>query len=85
MAERKPPDMTITLQPDQERAIEAAIRAGAFRSVNEFIDAAIAFLPNSAAAEPARTPARKSRLWELREGLALGELSIKELIEEGRE
>lgn len=79
-------NMTITLQPDQERAIEEAIRAGAFRSVNEFIDAAIATLPNNtAAAEPACTPARKSRLRELREGLALGELSIKELIEEGRE
>jgi hypothetical protein len=30
-------------------------------------------------------PARKSRLWELREDLALGDVSIKELIEEGRE
>jgi Arc/MetJ-type ribon-helix-helix transcriptional regulator len=77
--------MTITLQPDQERAIEEAIRAGAFRSVDEFIDAALAILPNTAAAEPAVTPARKSRLWELRQGLALGDLSIKELIEEGRE
>lgn len=77
--------MTITLQPDQERAIEEAIRTGAFRSVDEFIDAAIAILPNMAGAEPAPTPARKSRLWELRKGLALGDLSIKQLIEEGRE
>jgi hypothetical protein len=53
--------------------------------VDEFIDAALAILPNTAAAEPAVTPARKSRLWELRQGLALGDLSIKELIEEGRE
>jgi len=28
---------------------------------------------------------RRSRLWELREGLALGDVSIKELIAEGRE
>jgi Arc/MetJ-type ribon-helix-helix transcriptional regulator len=78
--------MTIILQPDQERAIEGAIRAGAFRSVDEFIDAAIASLPNhTVAADPAHTPARKSRLWELREGLTLGELSIKDLIEEGRQ
>jgi len=77
--------MTITLQPDQERAIEDAIRAGAFRSVDEFINAAIATLPNRAiTAEPAHTPARKLRLWELREGLALGELSIKDLIDGGR-
>jgi len=34
--------MTITLQPDQERAIGEAIRAGAFRSVDEFIETAIA-------------------------------------------
>jgi len=78
--------MTITLQPYQERAIEEAIRAGAFRSVDEFIETAIATLPNyTIAAGPPHTPPRKSRLWELREGLALGDLSIKELIEEGRE
>jgi Arc/MetJ-type ribon-helix-helix transcriptional regulator len=78
--------MTITLQPDQERAIEEAIRAGAFRSVDEFIETAIATLPTYAiAADPLQTPPRRSRLWQLREGLALGDLSIKELIEEGRE
>jgi len=78
--------MTITLQPDQKRAIEDAIRAGAFRSVDEFIETAIATLPNyMIAADPSHTPPRRSRLWELREGLALGELSIKELLEEGRE
>jgi Arc/MetJ-type ribon-helix-helix transcriptional regulator len=78
--------MTITLQPDQKRAIEDAIRAGAFRSVDEFIETAIATLPSyTIAAEPPHTPPRRSRLWELREGLALGGISIKELIEEGRE
>jgi Arc/MetJ-type ribon-helix-helix transcriptional regulator len=78
--------MTITLQPDQERAIEEAIRAGAFRSVDEFIETAIATLPNyTIAAQPPHAPPRRSRLWELREGLTLGDLSIKELIEEGRE
>lgn len=78
--------MTITLQPDQERAIEEAIRAGAFRSVEEFINAAIFTLSNNTvAAELTPQPTRKSRLWELREGLTLGKLSIKELIKEGRE
>jgi hypothetical protein len=75
--------MTITLQPEQEHAIEQAIRAGVFQSVEEFIDAAIAILPN--AAIPQTASPRKSRLWELRQGLALGDVSIKELIEEGRE
>jgi hypothetical protein len=77
--------MTIQLKPVQEQAINAAIPAGAFRSVDEFMDTAIAILPNSPAPDsPAASP-RKSRLWELRAGLSLGDLSIKELIEEGRE
>jgi Arc/MetJ-type ribon-helix-helix transcriptional regulator len=76
--------MTIQLKPGQEQAINAAIRAGAFRSVDEFMDTAIAILTNSPAADASAAP-RKSRLWELREGLSLGDLTIKELIEEGRE
>lgn len=77
--------MTIELKPGQEQAINEAIRAGAFRSVDDFMDTAIAILPNSAVAGSSAAPPRKSRLWELREGLSLGELSIKDLIEEGRE
>ena len=76
--------MTITLQPDQEQAIEAAIRKGAFRSVDEFIDAAIATLPISSI-KVAGGARRKSRLRELTQGLCLGDVTIKELIEEGRE
>ncbi len=49
------------------------------------MDAAFADLPNAPAAGAIVAPARKSRLRELAQGLALGELSIKELIEEGRE
>lgn len=71
--------MTITLQPDQEQAIQAAIRSGTFRSVDEFIDAAIATLPGTPATSAAGAP-RKSRLWELRKDLTLGDLSIKDLI-----
>lgn len=77
--------MTIQLKPGQEQAINAAIRAGAFRSVDEFMDTAIAILPNSPAPDASAAAHRKSRLWELREGLSLGDLPIKELIEEGRE
>ena len=75
--------MTITLQPEQEQAIEAAIRSGAFRSVDEFLEAAIATLPGSV--EPPVLPARTSGLWQLRKNLLLGNVSIKDLIEEGRE
>lgn len=78
--------MTIELNPGQERAIQEAIREGAFRSVDEFIDTAIALLPNAPASGGSQAiPPRPSRLWELRKGLSLGDLSIQELIEEGRE
>jgi Arc/MetJ-type ribon-helix-helix transcriptional regulator len=77
--------MTITLKQNQEEAVLNAIRAGMFRSVDEFIDAAIAILPDVPAPGTAAPPTRKSRLRELTQGLSLGELSIKELIEEGRE
>src|ERR1017187_1411351 len=50
--------MTITLQPDQERAIEEAIRAGAFQSVDEFVDPAIA-------TRELRSPGRSSRWMSL--------------------
>jgi len=37
--------MTITLTPDQEKAIQDAIRSGVVRSVDEFIQSAIGALP----------------------------------------
>ncbi len=77
--------MTIQLKPGQEEAINAAIRAGAFRSIDEFMDTAIANLPTSPVPDSPAAAHRKSRLWQLREGLSLGDLAIKELIEEGRE
>jgi hypothetical protein len=40
--------MTITLSPDQERAIRDAIRAGQITSVEELIQRAIAGLPKRA-------------------------------------
>ena len=76
--------MTITLNQNQEETVLNAIRAGMFRSVDEFMDAAIAILPNAPGPGATAPPPRKSRLRELTRGLALGELSIKELIEEGR-
>ncbi|HLJ28653.1 MAG TPA: hypothetical protein VKY85_18235 [Candidatus Angelobacter sp.] len=38
--------MTIQLSPEQERAIQEAIKSGFVRSVDEFIAAAIAMLPH---------------------------------------
>jgi Arc/MetJ-type ribon-helix-helix transcriptional regulator len=77
--------MTIHLKPGQEKALQAAIEAGAFRSVDEFVDTAIATLPTMPKAGEVSDAPRKSRLWELRRGLQLGDTSIRELIDEGRE
>jgi len=38
--------MTVKLSPEQERAIQEAIKSGLIRSVDEFIDSAIAMLPH---------------------------------------
>jgi len=40
-------DVTIKLSPEQERAIQQAIKSGFVHSVDEFIDIAIAMLPHS--------------------------------------
>jgi hypothetical protein len=74
--------MTITLTPEQERAIHDAIRAGLLSSVNEFIDAAIDMLPRRDRefnAEKARQAG--ARIRELRKGVRLDRrgMSIREL------
>lgn len=51
--------MTITLSPNQEEAIRAAIRAGQVASVDEFIDRALAGLSSKAAGAPDRSPAEQ--------------------------
>ena len=74
--------MTITLTPDQERAIQDAIRAGLLSSVSEFIDTAIDMLPRRDRefnAEKARRAG--ARIRELRKGVRLERrgTSIREL------
>ena len=61
--------MTITLTPDQERAIQEAIRTGVVRSIDEFIETAIKALPRREAefdVEKARQAG--ARIRELRKG-----------------
>ena len=52
--------MTITLTPDQEQAVRAAIRAGQLASVEEFVERAIAVLPKGDQASLAKPPATGS-------------------------
>ena len=74
--------MTITLTPDQKRAIEGAIRAGLVRSVDEFIETAVKELPRPQGtfnAEAARLAG--ARIRELRKGVRLerGGMSFREM------
>jgi Arc/MetJ-type ribon-helix-helix transcriptional regulator len=62
--------VTITLQPHQEQAIQAAVSSGSFRSVEEFIDAAIAHLPEIV---PPATKARDQERAETGRSLTVAE------------
>ena len=52
--------MTITLTPDQEQAVRAAIRAGQLASVEEFIEWALADLPKIDDGPAVSSPAARS-------------------------
>jgi Arc/MetJ-type ribon-helix-helix transcriptional regulator len=75
--------MTIELKPEHQRLIDRAIQSGAYQHPGEVISAALDMLAEDI--QEGNGQPRKSRLWELREGLSLGDISIRELIEEGRE
>jgi Arc/MetJ-type ribon-helix-helix transcriptional regulator len=75
--------MTIELTPEHQRIIERVVHSGAYPDAEHVISAALEALAEDI---QAHAPPRKSRLWELREGLNLGDdTSIRELIDEGRE
>ena len=50
--------MTITLSPEQEQAVRAAIQAGRVASIDEFIEHAVAVLSSGAGAGEAPRTAR---------------------------
>jgi hypothetical protein len=56
--------MTITLLPEQEKVLNAALEAGRIGSVQEFIDTAIAHLTLESAA-PVPGPAEPKNLFDL--------------------
>jgi Arc/MetJ-type ribon-helix-helix transcriptional regulator len=73
--------MTITLKPDQEKAIRQAIEAGLVRSVDEFIETAIDALPRPEGGfDQDRARAGVERIREIRKGvrLDLHGMSIRE-------
>ena len=76
--------MTITLNSEQERLLSDVVRAGVAPTAEEAVDKAVRTLHSlTVCHQPA--PARRSRLWDLRQGLSLGDISIRTLIDEGRE
>ena len=73
--------VTLNLPPEVEQAFLAEAKAKGISPdawVGEVLIARASQVRDTA-------PPRQSRLWELRRDLALGDISVKELIAEGRE
>jgi Arc/MetJ-type ribon-helix-helix transcriptional regulator len=77
--------MTIEISPEQERAIQEAIKSGFVCSVDEFIDVAIAMLPQSRDHAESSRRAAVRRMEEFAEEyhLSLGEPVTRKLLHEG--
>jgi Arc/MetJ-type ribon-helix-helix transcriptional regulator len=77
--------MNIELTPEQEQAIQHAIQRGFVRSVDEFIEAAIAMLPQPTDyTESSRTAAvRQMEEFGDKYHLSLGEAITRKLLHEG--
>ena len=79
--------MTVTLKPEHERMIANAIESGAYESPEQVVARALDDLRErgTAGISPLqRSQLAGQRIRELRRGVALGGISIKELVEEGR-
>lgn len=77
--------MTIHLSPQQERAIQEAIESGVVRSVDEFIETAIAMLPRAKDQNEAsrREAVRRMEEFGDKYHLSLGEPITRKLLHEG--
>ncbi len=77
--------MTIQLSPEQEHAIQEAIESGLFRSVHEFIDAAIANIPQANVLSESSRQEAVQRMVEFGEKyhLNLGEPVTRKFMHEG--
>jgi Arc/MetJ-type ribon-helix-helix transcriptional regulator len=79
--------MEVQLTPDQERVIFQVLETGKYHSVDQVLDSALESLRQQEGISPPLTRSQLAgqRIRELRKGVTLGGLSIKELIDEGRE
>jgi len=80
--------MTIKLTPEQEQAIQKVIRSGVVRSVGEFIDTAIALLPQGPQGKDQTDSSRRAAVRGMEEfgekyHLGLGEPITRKPLHEG--
>ena len=79
--------MTITLKPETERLINEELKSGYYRDAEEVIQRALQTLHATHQAAPGKVQECQeaaARIRELRKGVTLGGLKIKDLIHEGR-
>jgi Arc/MetJ-type ribon-helix-helix transcriptional regulator len=76
--------MTIHLNPRQEAFVQEALRSGRYSTVDEFLDEALSAWKKDASVDLQKAQAAAARIRELRQGVTLGDLKIKDLIAEGR-
>ena len=77
--------MTIQLSPEQERAIQEAIKSGVVGSVEEFIEVAIAMLPQpeDRSENSRREAIRRMEEFGKKYHLSFGEPITRKLLHEG--
>jgi hypothetical protein len=76
--------MTIELKPEQEKAVQEAIGAGLIRSIDDFVEIAIAALPRNGGQMSSRADAiRRMREFGAMHKLNLGERISRKLLHEG--
>jgi Arc/MetJ-type ribon-helix-helix transcriptional regulator len=79
--------MTIELKLEHQRIVESAVQSGHYRSVDEFLDEAFAAWKtrdNQPKFDREKARAAADRIRELRKGVSLQGLTIKNLLNEGR-
>jgi Arc/MetJ-type ribon-helix-helix transcriptional regulator len=78
--------MTITLKPDTERLINDELKSGQYKDAEEVIQRALQTLHATHQAAPSQVrecQEAAARIRELRQGVTLGGLKIKDLIHAG--
>lgn len=75
------------LKPNHEQLVEEALRTGRYQHVDEFLDEALSAWKKEGAQQHhdlQKAQAAAASIRELRKGVTLGDLKIKDLVAEGR-